>query len=531
MFNVKDIYTHANEPIRRGTQLVNLESQNKETFITRLINDHFSSEFFKNGVTSYNYYHNNGDITKKERNIVTKGGSIVKSDILANTQMQHNFLYKLIKQKRSFLLSKPFTIDSDLEDTESNNEYMKEINDLFKKPQRELLKSVITDSMLYGIGWIQKYYDEYGNLNYKKIPSLEVIPIWEDSEHKLLNAVIRAYEVIRYVDDKEETIRKVELYDRNGVWYYEQDPNGDLKADSDIFTDNEKVTPYPNFYKEVPKLDAYGRVLHDEDGSPIYEMEGQLFTDIPFIPVKYNSEEISLLELLKSLIDSYDNLTSVTADELRDIQSTILAIKGYSGKNAEEFLYNLNSLRAVFLQGDGGIDSLQNTIDTTATEALLDRIKEDIYDIGMCVNTQADNLDAASGVALERRYRDLQLDCEDLATEVEEAVLRMIYDYLLDKMARGEEVLEAEFRVVFNMDLPSDEAAVISNVKNSIGVISKSTAIANHPWVTNVMDELDQLKKEQEESIEYEVERMDALYNDEQGLNENQNENNNNENE
>ena len=410
-----------------------------------MINDHFNSEFFINGITSYNYYHNKGDIVNKKRFTISKEGGRIENKILANTKMQHNFLYKLIKQKRSFLLSKPFTIDSDLEDNESNNIYMKEINDLFKKPQRELLKSVITDSMLYGIGWIQKYYDEYGNLNYKKIPSLEVIPIWEDSEHKLLNAVIRVYEIIRYVDDKEDKVKKIELYDRNGVWYYELDSSGALKGDSDVFTDGEIVTPYPNFYKEMPKLDAYGRILHDEDGSPIYEMEGQLFTDIPFIPIKYNNEEISLLELLKSMIDTYDELTSVTADELRDIQSTILAIKGYSGKNAEEFLHNLNSLRAVFLQGDGGIDSLQNVIDTTATEALLDRTKEDIYDIGMCVNTQADNLDAASGVALERRYRDLQLDCEDLANEVEEAILRMIYDYLLDKMAKGEEVLEEIF--------------------------------------------------------------------------------------
>lgn len=521
MYRLPTLNDYLDEALKENIRLHSPKGgEPQSNFIYSLINEHHQSDFFLEGLIAKKYYFNKADITDKKREVIARGGLRTESKILANTKKQHNFLYKLIKQKRSFLLSKPFTISTDSE-TELPEEYQKALDKLFNKPTREFVKSVVTDSILYGIGWIQKYYDENGDLKYKKIPALEVIPLWKDSEHKVLDAVIREYEIEMY-DEKgnKEIIKKVEYYDEFGIWYYQEDKKeGKLVPDPDKYGQSAIAEARPNFYKETIKKDEFGQDILDENGNPVKTLEGQLFNDIPFIAIKYNADEISLLSLIKSLIDEYNEVGSQCGDQLKDILSNILKVKGYSGKNADEFIHNLNTLRVVFLQSDGDVDTVQNTIDIAAMDSYLDRTKEDIYDMAMSVNMQAENLKEASGVSLQLRFNDLILDCTDLGVEVESAIIKMIEDFNIDRLARGETVPEVEFEVVFNMDMPIDETAIINNVTKSIGTISKRTALENHPWVTDVEQELDDIAKDEEADLQKEVERMDALsFGDEQGV-------------
>lgn len=64
--------------------------------------------------------------------------------------------------------------------------------------------------------------------------------------------------------------------------------------------------------------------------------------------------------------------------------------------------------------------------------------------------------------------------------------------------------VDVEF--IFNRDLPLNQADAINNCKNSIGVISKETVIANHPWTQNIADELKRIKEEEAQLIDDYVE-------------------------
>ena len=41
----------------------------------------------------------------------------------------------------------------------------------------------------------------------------------------------------------------------------------------------------------------------------------------------------------------------------------------------------------------------------------------------------------------------------------------------------------------------------IANAKNSVGILSEETVVANHPWTKDVKDELARIKKEKEEQM------------------------------
>ena len=47
-----------------------------------------------------------------------------------------------------------------------------------------------------------------------------------------------------------------------------------------------------------------------------------------------------------------------------------------------------------------------------------------------------------------------------------------------------------------------NESQAISDIKNSVGIISEETILAQHPWVTDVQAEQEKLKKERSEKIE-----------------------------
>lgn len=58
----------------------------------------------------------------------------------------------------------------------------------------------------------------------------------------------------------------------------------------------------------------------------------------------------------------------------------------------------------------------------------------------------------------------------------------------------------AEF--IFNRNLPINEADVINCCQNSVGILSRETIIANHPWTVNTDDELARIKAEEVQYIQ-----------------------------
>ena len=138
-----------------------------------------------------------------------------------------------------------------------------------------------------------------------------------------------------------------------------------------------------------------------------------------------------------------------------------------------------------------------------AVNALLDRHRRDLYDLARSVDTQDPNLGDASGQALKFRYADLDMDCNDLEAEFQAMFLRMkpFLDAYFRLKGLGDFTNE-EFSVVCNRDIIVNETEAISNARNSIGLLSEKTIVANHPWVEDAEAELRQKQREEAEARE-----------------------------
>ena len=59
-----------------------------------------------------------------------------------------------------------------------------------------------------------------------------------------------------------------------------------------------------------------------------------------------------------------------------------------------------------------------------------------------------------------------------------------------------QKVSDKEIEIVFNRDIAINESQAITDCQNSKGVISDKTIIANHPWTTDLDEEMKQIELE-----------------------------------
>lgn len=429
-----------------------------------------SSEQYRKILEAERYYRNRSGVQSKTVDVANR----------SNAKIERPILKRLVDQKANYLLSKPWTVDTESE------AYGEALNNVFDQTFRRKIKSLGKGAVKSGIAWLQPYFDESGELAFMRIPSNEVVPLWKDAEHTKLDAFIRFYDQIVYVGTRKHTITHAEFWWPGGVRYFKMGSfsgpgSGEFQIDKDHGDEASDWTE-PHF--------TIGNKAYNWDETPIAWL-------------KYNEEELPLCYFVKDLIDDINWQNSVTADVLRDVAKFIYVLKNYGGADLAEFLRELKENMAIKVDGDGGVDKLQADLNIDAVMAFLDNERRDVYDYAAAVDTKDPDLGNASGTAINFRYMDLDTDCASLGDELQDTFrrLKLFLDVYFQATGRGDFTGDS-FGIVFNMDLPVNETDVINNVRASDGLISRRTNLQNHPWVKDVGEELAQLKAERQEEME-----------------------------
>lgn len=417
------------------------------------------------------YYRNRSSVQSKTIDVANR----------SNARIERPILKKLVDQKTNYLLSKPWTVDT------KSETYGAALNDVFDQTFRRKIKSLGKGAVKSGIAWLQPYFDDDGKLAFMRVPSTEVVPLWRDSERTKLDAFIRFYDQVIYIGNRKHTITHAEFWWTGGVRYFKTDPYSGAGTAGDFQVDKDHGDE-ANDWTEP----------HFTVGNKAYNWD-----EVPVAWLKYNEEELPLCYFIKDLIDDVNWQNSVTADVLRDVAKFIYILKNYGGQDLAEFLKDLKEHMAIKVSTDGGVDKLQADLNIDAVMAFLDNERRDIYDFAAAVDTKDPDLGNASGNAINFRYMDLDTDCASLGEELQDTFrrLKLFIDVYFQITGKGDFTGE-DFAIVFNMDLPVNETDVINNARNSDGILSKRTILQNHPWVTDVDEEMEQIDKEKSEAME-----------------------------
>lgn len=458
-------------------------------FIHKMITEFTGSEAYKFMGVAQRYYENNPDIRDKKRTVIAKdleNNAVLKeSKVLTNNKLAHNFLKKLTRQKIGYMLGKPFSLTPLQTDDARAKQFFEAAADYLDMNFFKFIKNVARDSIVKRLGWVQVYYNEAGVLKYRRCDPEEIIPFWADSDHTVLDAVIRQYKVDKYTGGDKKTIKYAEYYTHEGVYYYVYDDTGHLVLNPDV-----KQNPSSHFY------------IKPEDAES-EEPTGVNWAQIPFIPFKYDPDEQGLLSRIKSLVDDYDKKTSSIADAIDDHPNSVTVVKNYDGASKEEFVQNKNEYRTIFVQGDGDAKGLDTSLNVGDLDKHIERLRQDIYEFGQGVDAANKDIRDTSGVALRFLYADLDMDCTDWGGEVKWSLMKFLWFIQQDIMSKtGEDFTDVKYDIVFNTDVIINESETITNCLNSVGRVSDKTIAANHPWTLDADKEVEAIKKEAQEAFD-----------------------------
>lgn len=453
-----------------------------EQFIVKEINTFKTSRRRKDMIDGEKYYAGRHDILSRKRTVIGATGELEEVTNLPNNRIVDNQYKKMVDQKNNYLLGQPISVQSD------NELYSKVLKQVFNKKFQRLMKNVGEDSLNNGVGWLFIYYDEHGEFTFKRFKPYEIIPGWKDAEHTVLDYAIRIYEVISYEGADEKVIEKVEVYYDKGI--------------NRFILDGGKLIP-----DEVPFQNYFTLIDVDDEGKEI--AQGWNWSRIPLIPFKYNSKEIPLIKMVKTLQDGLNTILSNFQNNMEeDARNTILVLVNYDGENLGEFRKNLATYGAVKVKtvdGAGGdLKTLQVEVNSENYKSILEIFKKAIIENAMGYDAKDDRLAGnPNQMNIQSMYSDIDLDANSMETEYQASFEELLWFINVHLFNAGIGDFEGEdVTVLFNRDILISESEVIDNCGKSAGILSDETIIANHPWVDDPQAELERLEQQKKDAIE-----------------------------
>lgn len=435
-------------------------------------------------ITGERYYEGEHDILHKKRLVIGEGGELEEVKNLPNNKKIDNQYAKMVDQKVNYLLAKPITLEA------KSDQYTELLKTIFNKRFLRTIRNLGEDALNGGIAWLHPYYNDQGELTFKRFPPYEILPFWADADHTILDFAVRTYQVESYEGTIEVIVHKVEIYDKNGIHRYE------LKGGTLIPDVENPSTDY------MLTVDGEGKET------------GYNWTKIPLIAFKYNNKEIPLIKRVKSLQDGINKILSDFEDNMQeDARNTILVLQNYDGTNLGEFRKNLSQYGVVKVKSvdgaAGDLKTLEITVNAENYKVILELFKKALIENARGYDAKDDRMAGSPNqMNIMSMYSDIDLDANSMETEFQAAFEELLWfvNVHLANHAQGDFSKET-VNVIFNRDILINESESIENCKKSVGIISDETIVSQHPWTSDPKSELkrieDQKAQDQSEMDQY----------------------------
>lgn len=466
-------------------------------------------------VSAENYFLvKNEEIQKKTRSYIDKEtGRLIVNDTLANTKTKTSRYRTQVLRKLNFALNKPFIISCD------DDNYRKAWEEWLDDDIRDTITQAGKQAINKGIGWTYPRINEQGNLDLVNIESQTIYPAWSDTAHKNLDAIVRDYMIIEYVNQTSQNIYKVEFWD-NKIFqkfrdYSQGDGYGDLVDDN--FIENSELQ------ERASVLNTH---MQKRDG------EGISWNKVPFIFFKGNDEELPSLNECKDDVDGYDLLKSKGMDSLLDDIDAVLVVEDISPEwnNLVQARKLVQESRIISVETGGNAHFEKVNADISAVKEQLELLKKDIINDTNDVDMTSVQISGnTSNKYMRMLFESLNIWANGFEKQFRVYMKNLKYFFDMWLSWRGgfgsfEELQKKKITFTLDRDLIVDEADIIDNIVKLQDELSQETKDELNPYIEDPEKEA----KRREEDRKRALEEMED-YQMEQDIDENnlQNTNNN----
>ena len=360
----------------------------KMDFVREVINDHKASELYRTAVTADQYdRHKNVTITNFQKLLYTVSGKAVVDNFSANFKMASRFFNRFVTQQNQFLLGNSIVWE--------NDETGGKLGEDFNRRLKEAGKAALIGGVAFGF-W-----------NFDRLVVFDVTefaPLY-DEENGALRAGVRWWQVA------EDKPMRATLYEEDGYTDY-------IWKDGKAEVLQEKRTYIENV--------TYSAV----DGTEIFD--GQNYPSFPIVPFWGNPVHQSELVGIREQIDCYDLIKSGFANNVDDasmIYWTIQNAGGMDDIDLAEFVEHMKTVKAAVVS-DTGARAESHTVEApyASREALLDRLRKDLYEDYMALDVQNIAGGAVTATQIKAAYEPMNEKAdqyEDCVREFIQGILRL----------------------------------------------------------------------------------------------------------
>ena len=377
--------------------------------IKQFIDDDLASakkRFAKKGKA---YYDGDHDIKGYRLFYYNANGEIVEDTTRSNIKISHPFFTELVDQAVQYILSgNDGFIKSDIPELQAELDAYFNDNEDFTAE----LSEVLTGCQTKGFDYMFAYKNAENKIAFQCADSIGVVEVRAKDTDSNTDHVIYWY--IDRIEKRKKEIKRIQVWDKEQVYYYVQKNNGKIELDA-----SENINPKPHtlFKKE-------------NDDKTYYEG----FGFIPFFRLDNNKKQTSSLKTVKDLIDDYDLMASSLSNNLADFDTPIHVVKGFAGDNFDELQQNLKTKKIIGVDEEGGVEVHTVDIPYQAREAKLNLDEKNIYRFGFGLNLSGlKDTAATTNIAIKAAYSLLDLKCSKLEIRLKQ-FLRKIIKVVLDEI-------------------------------------------------------------------------------------------------
>ena len=443
--------------------------------IKRIIDEDITSEKKRKANEGQRYYEAEHDILNYRMFYYNTDGVLVEDKARSNSRICHPFLTELVDQKVAYMLSfeeNPIRAKAVAEGLQDH------LDAYFDDEFWAEMQEVITGCSSKGFEYLYAYKNTEDRLAFQCADSLGVVEIRAKDTDDGCEYVI--YHYIDRIDKGRKLIKRIQVHDKDQIWYYVQVDHGDI-----ILDDNEPINPKPNIIWTDPKTGAkYGGSLGF----------------IPFWRLDNNRKQFSDLKPIKGLIDDYDLMECGLSNNLQDFDTPIHLVKGFDGDDLTELQQNIKTKKIIGVGDTGGLDVLTVDVPYQARKTKADEDEKNIYRFGMGFNSSQMGDGNITNVVIRSRYTLLELKANKLEKRVKR-FLKDIIKVVLDEIntTNGTDYQYSDVEIKFEHIVPTNEQETVQNAKTEAeteqirlnSILNVATVIGDDETLKSICDILD----------------------------------------
>lgn len=365
---------------------INQTDKERMDFVRDVIATHQRSDLYKDAQDAESYFNRrNKTITDYQKLLYTVSGEAVPDNYSANYKITSGFFQHFVIQQVQYLLGNGITWNKPGTEDQLGKNFVNQVQKTARNAQ---------------IGAVGFGFWNYDHLDTFKVTEYAPIPDEEDGSHK---CGVRFWQI-----DKTKPLRAT-FYELDGYTDYIWRDSG-----AEIF---QPKRAYVQTRRELPSgdteiIDAYN------------------YPGFPIVPLWANESRQSELTGLRSGIDAYDLIKSGFANDLDDasqIYWTIANAGGMDDIDLANFIKHMKTVKAAVVD-DIGARAESHTLEVpfASREAILDRLRADLYEDAMALDTKNISGGAVTATQIEAAYEPLNEKTDLFEFQVTDFIERIL---------------------------------------------------------------------------------------------------------